>query len=801
MSKIEIGYFTKLIWQSLVIVVGLSLVVACTSKKDAAHEFYAKGQAHFESGNYEKARLEFLDATQRDPQYADAYFYLGLIAKREGDVALLFENMSTAIRIDHRHIEAKINVAELYVFGQRFGDALELANQIEMQAPDNFHALRIKGASFAGLKKFDQAEEYIQLALQKKPQDASLYGLLSVVAKDQNDVELTLANLNRAIELAEKKTQYLILRAGLHSELNNIAALENDLRMMLVENPGDEQHLFSLAKIFLKDGRTEEADAMVSEFVLANAGNTAAKQFHIELLLLSDKEKANAVLKRYISADGNSTDLLFFAVNLKIKDGETELAEQQLKSVINDFAYEQAARLEAKAILAELLLRQKKDDDAMMLVNENLLADAQHEYSHLVKADYDLRIRDFDSAISSLRTVLRNKPESEKGLVLLGNAYMASGSELLADDSFRQALEINPASVGAAIPVVRKLMATQDLERSDNIIARVLRSKPNDAKLLIFQAQIKLMKQDWPGAEASVARLKTLKGSEAYAELLLGRVMQGREKYAAAITNYRRALEINSDLVPAVQGITVCYLALSKERELLRYLNQYQQQNPDLINGYLASAQVHRSRGRLQQAAEQIDRALRAKTSWTSGYAILARFKSELGDHQGAIDTYKKGIRLNRKDIGLKILLASYYQSHDMREEAAQLYQKIHASHPENLIVVNNYASLLLDSKPGAEGHVQAMRIAERLRMQSDPHYVDTYGWALYKNGRYAEAEKVLRQAAETGSKIPEIQYHFGVALRQLERTEEAKVVFKRALKLDLNSDTKFALEKALASL
>jgi tetratricopeptide (TPR) repeat protein len=59
---------------------------------------------------------------------------------------------------------------------------------------------------------------------------------------------------------------------------------------------------------------------------------------------------------------------------------------------------------------------------------------------------------------------------------------------------------------------------------------------------------------------------------------------------------------------------------------------------------------------------------------------------------------------------------------------------------------------------------------------------MDSWGWALFKQGRLKEAEKTLRQAAELAPFSPEIHMHLGETLLALEQPEEALEQWDRAL-------------------
>jgi tetratricopeptide (TPR) repeat protein len=50
----------------------------------AARAFY-RGVAHYEAGRYEQARERFTEAAQRNPDYAEAWAYVGRIAFEAGN--------------------------------------------------------------------------------------------------------------------------------------------------------------------------------------------------------------------------------------------------------------------------------------------------------------------------------------------------------------------------------------------------------------------------------------------------------------------------------------------------------------------------------------------------------------------------------------------------------------------------------------------------------------------------------------------------------------------------------------------
>ena len=58
--------------------------------------------------------------------------------------------------------------------------------------------------------------------------------------------------------------------------------------------------------------------------------------------------------------------------------------------------------------------------------------------------------------------------------------------------------------------------------------------------------------------------------------------------------------------------------------------------------------------------------------------------------------------------------------------------------------------------------------------MPNDRNYMDTFGWILYQQKKYTEAEIWLSKSSEMGIKNPTILEHYGDVLYKLNKNEEA---------------------------
>jgi len=147
------------------------------------------------------------------------------------------------------------------------------------------------------------------------------------------------------------------------------------------------------------------------------------------------------------------------------------------------------------------------------------------------------------------------------------------------------------------------------------------------------------------------------------------------------------------------------------------------------------------------------------------------------------------------RSADLLLLHANALDQLDRFPEATEVYREAQKLKPDDATVQNNLGYLLLEK--GGDLN-EAARLIEA-SLKQDPRNgstLDSWGWALFKQGKLKEAEEALRKAVELRPYTPEIRKHLGEVLLQLDRKEEALEQWERALAYAF-SDRKALEEKA----
>ena len=200
-----------------------------------------------------------------------------------------------------------------------------------------------------------------------------------------------------------------------------------------------------------------------------------------------------------------------------------------------------------------------------------------------------------------------------------------------------------------------------------------------------------------------------------------------------------------------LESLTVSYLRLDREEELLEYLKEFKAANPNNMMVLSILASIYTRQGDHTAAINILEQGLAEDSSWVQGYTALASSYRAKNDLQAAIDSFERGLKALPNNNLLKMLLASSYEKAGNKVGALTLYEEVLETNPDHQVVANNFASLLIDDFESEENIKRAVKISEQFADSENPYFMDTYAWALVKSGLPEVAEPLLRKGDRNG--------------------------------------------------
>lgn len=177
-----------------------------------------------------------------------------------------------------------------------------------------------------------------------------------------------------------------------------------------------------------------------------------------------------------------------------------------------------------------------------------------------------------------------------------------------------------------------------------------------------------------------------------------------------------------------------------------------------------------------------------AMVYYYNGYANL-----QLKNYNKALRSLSDGKELvnNNNSLMLRFLSsagdAAYYA--ERYETAFKNYEDALKIDPDNTYVLNNYAYFLSLKNMDLEKAEKLSKRSLELRPE-EKNYMDTYGWILYMQKRYAEAEVWLAKACAAPAVNANILEHYGDVLFQNNMPDLAIQQWIKALESNPNNES-----------
>lgn len=486
---------------------------------------------------------------------------------------------------------------------------------------------------------------------------------------------------------------------------------------------------------------------------------------------------------------------------------------------------EASTDLNLQLTLGRLYLRSNQAAKALPLL-ESISGQAPFAAEPLtLLADAHMALGQTDQAVQALESAAQINPRFYGAL---GDLYERQNKWPDAAAAYGKAVEGAQGAPAGASREMRFRWASALLNvdggaaKAREIVTGILESNPNDARALYLLSTAQRAGGDLPGAEETARKLIALEPTSVPGFSALAQVLSERHDYQAivdALTPFAAAAgatkgrEAESAMLLARLGFA--HRQLGDDAQSIEAFERAQRLAPRnalfelyLVQAYLSGkrfdrattfatealarhpgderflrlqAQALSSSGKGADAIKLLQDALTAKPDSQSLAVGLAAMHTERREYDAAIGVLQKAKAGAGEDETLTLQLASVFEEADRFADAEREFRGLLQRDPLNADALNGLGYMLADRGQRLPEAVELIQRA--LTVDPDnPAYLDSLGWALFKQGKMTEAEPHLRRAAEASGASSAIQEHFGDLLARQGRYRDAVVAWQRAL-------------------
>ncbi len=437
-------------------------------------------------------------------------------------------------------------------------------------------------------------------------------------------------------------------------------------------------------------------------------------------------------------------------------------------------------------------------------------------------------------AIAVLSLIIADDPENVDAIGYLQEAVVGTSGDAAAEtvQSLQQAVFANPSSA-ALVGILAELMVRNGrYDDAVEVFTRASQRLTEDpeaaAALLIARGQFQARHNRYADAitsfEKAIDTVEAVDGLDAIRDRdfihnvfdkIIGVYRSGNSMKEAQEAAERARNLLTPDDLFADRHLITLYRESGRKEEAIAVIRQSRVKAPadqglmrleatilsemGSVDEAVAIMRNGGSPGRTEQGnAEGI---INPPRDAFSDQLFISELYTRANRHKDAADaaeaSYKLARGQERQQIARLTLATAQHRAGDHDGAEATLREILKQS-PRNPIALNNLGYFLVEREERLEEAAEMIRKALAVD-PTNPSYLDSMGWAYFKLGKYAEAERYLRDAARYNSGSATIHEHLGDVYAKQGKADLARTAWERALTLSHDENDLKRLRAKLA--
>lgn len=441
-------------------------------------------------------------------------------------------------------------------------------------------------------------------------------------------------------------------------------------------------------------------------------------------------------------------------------------------------------------LLIECLIQAKKYPQAIK-VREGLVKNfpQKSEYKEELAIDYAI-VGQYDKAIKIYSELEKSFGVNEQLTLNKVKLLKSQKKTLEIENEYKNLIASNPNEMRFQGYLAEYYMELQQFEKAKPLYDKILSNEPNNPNVNLALHDYYQLKNDYQSA------FFYLKKAIENPDLEVGIKTE-------IIGQYYKRSEINDkDAIEKGEELAKIFLAVhpkaTESNALYADFLRLQNKPTEASRYYYTACMNNKQNFRiwenlllLENQTSQYDSlqkhsnmAMELFPSAPLNYLLNGVANMQLKNYQKATTSLKDGLELvvANKSLMLDFLstLGDAYYNLNEFSKSDKAFEDALKIDSDNTYVLNNYAYYLSLRNVQLEKAEKLSKRTLELR-PNDRNYMDTYGWILYQQKNYLQAEEWLSKASKSGSKNPNILEHHGDALFKLGKVEEAITKWKEA--------------------
>jgi tetratricopeptide (TPR) repeat protein len=442
--------------------------------------------------------------------------------------------------------------------------------------------------------------------------------------------------------------------------------------------------------------------------------------------------------------------------------------------------------LPAWGCLAKIAYTDKKYDESLAFLDNIFNRDPSNLEGRLLQSEIWLAKGEVKLALEGLDRLNSIYPNVSVAEYQLARAYLQNNNPVQAIVALNRAITLNPDYVEAIL-----LLGDVNLSAGDNrpVIASMkslLKKHPGQtqAQVLLAAAYQSLGQLD--DAAAIFRELIRVSPESARSYIGLGLILRDQGKMAEARTAFEKAQELAPENLAVVQQLLDLDILSRDFSSASQRVSRQLEKAPRSADAHFFEGKVYAAQGDWDRAEASLLKTLELDPSYSSAYDLLISTYVASNRLTLAIDQINALLSKDPNNARLLMLSGLIYDKSNRFSQAQDAYEKLLSLRSDFAPALNNLAYLYSERLNELDKAYDLARKARALR-PDDAATADTLGWILYRRADFDQALVLLKESATKLPKVPEVQFHLGMAYYMMGQIQAARKALRQAA--DAQSD------------
>jgi len=503
------------------------------------------------------------------------------------------------------------------------------------------------------------------------------------------------------------------------------------LEQVIKLKPDEGGAYYDLARLNMLHNNIEKATGYIQKAISLNEDNPWYKSQYAEILVSQNKfAEAGDVYSKLAQKERHNDDYLLKAAML----------------------YEHAGKnKEALAEIDKLIAQQGSDNEELLLQKEQMY----------------LKMNNVEGAAAVMETLIKQNPHTGRYYALLAELYATNNENEKAANAFKKAEQMFPDDPEVQLSLANYYKKQKQLDKYHEYAQKAIANKSLDAEqqIAFLIDYMRDLGADTVHLKQAVDVAGQIAQQHENNSLVLGMygdILSLNGKNTEAVAAYKRSLDIDPSHYAVWQSLLYNYTDRNSADSLLYYTDKALRLFPNQATLHYFKGIAYFNKKDYNPAVKSIDRAI--DMSPDDNAAVTAQMYSTLGD--------------------IYNLQKNFTAADSSYDKALQLA-------PDNASYLNNYAYYLSERNTRLSDAEKMSKRSLELR-KDEPTFLDTYGWILYREGKYDKAREYVQKAIDANPANADgtLFEHMGDIYYKLNDFDKAVEYWKKAKEKGIDSET-----------